>query len=327
MQMVDWVFQGAEGALQSAFATASQQLRVIAPYIKETILRRLLERTDPDLPLTVVTQWTVADLVHGSSDLGVYDLVASRPESALLLCPRLHAKLYIVDTRECFTGSANLTAAGLGISNYPNREILARFEPVPFPLLQFAMDLMLESFPATAALRDRYAGCIAAHPAPSSEPPEPSIEDLIAGTEMRASALARLPRSRNPDAVFRLYAGHDPDPPSWAVEAAAADLALLAVPFGLNEADFRAWVGERLLAIRIVSEFDKYLEEPRYFGRMTDWLGAQSDTLPLTRAEVKERLQSLMRWLQWAYPGRYRLETPRFSERFGRAQADWENRY
>lgn len=324
--MIDWVFHSAEGVLQSAFGTASQQLRVIAPYIKETMLRRLLERTDPDVPLTVVTQWTVADLLHGSSDLGVYDLVASRPGSALLLCPRLHAKLYIVDIRECFTGSANLTAAGLGTGDRPNREILARFEPVPLPLLQFAMDLLLESFPATEALRDRYAGLVAAHPALGGEPPEPSMEDLIRSTAAGASTLAHLPRSRNPDYLFRVYAGHDPDPASWAVEAAAADLALLAVPAGLNEADFRAWVGKRLLAIPIVSAFDQYLEQPRYFGRMTDWLDARSSYSPLTRPEVKERLQTLMRWLQWAYPGRYRLETPRFSERFGRAQANWGNR-
>jgi len=320
--MTEWLFQDAEDALRLAFGTATRQLRVIAPYIKLDMLQRLLVTTDPEVPLTVITEWTVADVVLGASDLGVFDLVLSRPRSLLLLCPRLHAKLYIIDSAACFTGSANVTIAAMGGGRYQNREILGWFRPVPLPLLQFAEELERHSIPVTEALRQHYLQLAAKYPPPTL--PELSIEHDVEVEygSYRRSILSDLPKSRNPESVFAIYAGAEA--PAWAVEAAAHDLALLAVPQGLSKVDFHCWIREHLLGLALVQEFDEHLVQPRYFGRMTDWLARRCD-LRVERQTLKEAVQMLMRWLLWAYPERYRLDVPHYSERFGRVDADWRH--
>lgn len=320
----EWLLQGGERPLTFAFGRATHRIRVIAPYIKVDVLARLLANTDSGVPVTVITRWKVEDIAAGVSDLAVYDLVTERGGSSVLLHPTLHAKLYIVDSLECFVGSANVTAAGLGGGEQHNREILAQITPAPMPLLQFAAALERDAITATEELRDEYAALAAEQARPEAPPETAAGLAMNDGAGARAGyRLADLPATRNPAGLFRLYLGAEADPMPETLERAAHDLALMEVPPGLGEAEFAKWMRDRLLLLPFLEEFDRYLEQPRYFGRMADWVHRRCEDNSVDRMAIKSTVQTLMRWLMYVYPGRYRLEVPRFSERFGRAEGDW----
>ena len=75
-----------------------------------------------------------------------------------VLCPRLHTKAVIVDGREAFIGSANLTGAGLGAKHPDKRNFEAGFvtnlpEHIE-PLMGFVDSLFLGQHCASCRRRD-----------------------------------------------------------------------------------------------------------------------------------------------------------------------------
>lgn len=56
-------------------------------------------------------------------DFDKYPLLAKHLEQAL--CPRVHFKIFVFDSREVYLGSANLTGAGIGMKGEHNRNFEA----------------------------------------------------------------------------------------------------------------------------------------------------------------------------------------------------------
>ena len=56
-------------------------------------------------------------------DFDKYPLLAKSLEQAL--CPRVHFKIFVFDSREVYIGSANLTGAGIGMKGEQNRNFEA----------------------------------------------------------------------------------------------------------------------------------------------------------------------------------------------------------
>lgn len=56
-------------------------------------------------------------------DFDKYPLLAKHLEQAL--CPRVHFKIFVFDSREVYIGSANLTGAGIGMKGEQNRNFEA----------------------------------------------------------------------------------------------------------------------------------------------------------------------------------------------------------
>src|SRR6266566_1157307 len=104
-------------------SSADYELMLVAPYIKRPILAQLFAATKPSVSVQVITRWLPQDIRAGVTDIEVWDLVQERPRSCLRLRQDLHAKYYRADNR-CLVGSANLTAAALGLSAAPNLELL-----------------------------------------------------------------------------------------------------------------------------------------------------------------------------------------------------------
>ncbi len=100
-------------------AEANQEVLLVAPFIKASVLERLLDRIYPDVSLKCITHWFPEEIVAGVSDLEVWNLIQNRPNSSLWLRPDLHAKYYRADNC-CLIGSANLTNKALGWSDCPN---------------------------------------------------------------------------------------------------------------------------------------------------------------------------------------------------------------
>ena len=92
-----------------ALARGATEAVIVAPYIKEHSLLRLLEQLPHLERLTCVTRWLAGDIAVGVSDTAVRDLVRSFG-GAFRLHPGLHAKYYRFDDA-VLVGSANLTDA------------------------------------------------------------------------------------------------------------------------------------------------------------------------------------------------------------------------
>src|SRR4051812_20976303 len=110
-------------ALLEAAAAADGPVLVVAPFVKVSPLRRMLEALPADTSVTCVTRWVPEEIAAGISDHQVWTLFRSRPGWQLRLRGDLHAKYYRFGSR-LFAGSANVTGKAFGWSPEPNLELL-----------------------------------------------------------------------------------------------------------------------------------------------------------------------------------------------------------
>jgi hypothetical protein len=311
---VNWPAGEYLSLLEGAASAAGGEVRLIAPFIKEGVLSRLLAALPEGIPVTVVTRWRADEVAAGVSDLEVLDRVRARQSARLLLCPSLHAKLYLFGTGLAYAGSANLTRAALEEGG--NIELLGEIRPIPLALLRFAAMVEARSHPATEAERDRVAAAAAAlrHILPAAPPAalQAAPDDM--------GEPSWLPRFRHPGGLYSLYADPQAGGVPDALLAAAHDLARIAPAEGLTREEFRVAASEALSRSPLWAAVDEFLVTPRFFGALRSWL---RDSLDVPEKEAGQALQTLIRWLLWAYPARYHLEQPRHSERFGRTDGDW----
>lgn len=304
--------------LTRAAAAATSDVRLIAPFIKADVAGQLLSAVPEGVPVSVITRWRPDEVAAGVSDLEVFDRVRERAGARLLICPPLHAKLYVFGVGLCYVGSANLTGAAL---EGRNLELLGEFRPTPLALLRFAERAEALSHLATAEERVRVAAAAATlrrrYPPP---PPGPDVGPLATAG---LGESVWIPRFRHPAELFTLYVDSEAGAVPDAVAAAAHDLARIDPPDGLSREEFRAATAEALSTNPLVTALDMHLQTPRFFGPLRAWLEQRTG---LQSGDAAQALQTLIRWLLWAYPGRYRLEQPHHSERFGRSEADWEIR-
>lgn len=102
--------------LSNLCAEANKEVLLAAPFIKVSVLEKLMNKISPDVSLRCITRWFPEEIVAGVSDLEVWSLIQQRSNSSLWLRPDLHAKYYRADQR-CLVGSANLTGKALGWSD------------------------------------------------------------------------------------------------------------------------------------------------------------------------------------------------------------------
>lgn len=233
-------------------AGATGTFLLVAPFIKDHALARIIHALPAPVELTCVTRWAAEEVVAGVSDLEVFDRLAARPKSRLLLLPTLHAKLFRTGAR-CLVGSANVTGRALGWASPPNSELLAEV-PADHPdVVAFVRDALAAAAPATAAIRDEVR--IAVRSLPEGAPaPSDLAEDPSAPPPQ-----TWLPRCSRPDQLWDVYAS---TPEVWKVlasnvEAARADLAALGVPPRLGREMFVVHVASHIRAMPLVAEIDR----------------------------------------------------------------------
>lgn len=127
--------------LSKLCAEADKELLLVAPFIKASVIERLLDKISPAVSLKCITRWFPEEIVAGVSDLEVWNLIQNLPNSSLWLRPDLHAKYYRADNR-CLIGSANLTGKALGWSNCPNLELLVNLSADEPAIKTFEIELL-----------------------------------------------------------------------------------------------------------------------------------------------------------------------------------------
>ena len=78
---------------------------VIAPYVKASVLERLLENVDARI--VVITSWKAEDLAHGASDVETYQ-VCERFGARLYVNNTIHLKVYSIDFDDAILSTATM---------------------------------------------------------------------------------------------------------------------------------------------------------------------------------------------------------------------------
>jgi len=304
-------------SLSRLVAQATNRVTLIAPFITQGALERLVAEADSSIPLSVFNRWHLDEIVAGVSDLRVLDTVRARTGSRLFLHPHLHAKVILIDDSVAVLGSSNITDSGLAFRDPPNLEIMAELRPVPNRLFLFIRHLERTSVPATDELRCQLEDAV------RSAPPIPAYPQVEIAAPKVFEVPPLFPSFRSPD---HLYEGYLSVRTFRDLETRAAildDLEALALPEGPTEKDFGEKVAAALLALPVIAAFDEFVARPRFFGEMAEWLGSREEFAGQDAERRKRYLQTLIRWLRHFVPTRYRLEQPGYAERFGRIES-WE---
>ena len=95
--------------LAASLKNAKKSVIILSAYVKEVGVKWMQEQiTDINVKCTIIARWDKSDLAQGSSDLGCYHLAKERNWDFKIL-KDLHAKVMLVDNKDLFIGSTNLT--------------------------------------------------------------------------------------------------------------------------------------------------------------------------------------------------------------------------
>ncbi len=100
-----------ERELRAAIKLGGPTLRFVCPFIKESVITRLVQRTNLD-SITVVTRFSLSDFAHGVSDIGALEVLDDAGADVRGL-QDLHSKVFVFGSACAMVTSANLTEAGL----------------------------------------------------------------------------------------------------------------------------------------------------------------------------------------------------------------------
>jgi len=100
---------------------------ITSAFIKTKALETLFQDLPENLNIEIVSRWRKNDILMKASDLAVYDFCKKRGWK-FGIDQNLHGKLYLVDDKDVFLGSANLTQKGMSIGGFGNIEFGTRFD-------------------------------------------------------------------------------------------------------------------------------------------------------------------------------------------------------
>ena len=286
-------------------SSARLEATIVAPFMKATVVKRLMQNLAPGVVLSCITRWHPHEIKYGVSDLEVWDVLRAHQPSSLSLIPTLHAKFYRADDHYAI-GSANLTNAALGWSRRPNVELLVSGEVdqglrnwesfllsqatiVDESLVRLFERLVGELPDENLVFTEHYSGT------------ESSIDEEYSAPNLEV--MSWLPMTRYPEHLYKAYLGDTEELSAGARESAKYDLLALAVPKGLDPDGFRVSVAASLVQMPVVHRIDQFLAQPRSFGTVRDFLGALPQ-YPLHRDPGAD-WQTMMRWFRHFLPQRF----------------------
>ena len=307
--------------LSNLCAEANKEVLLVTPFIKASVLEKLLNGIPRDVSLRCITRWFPEEIVAGVSDLEVWGLIQQRSNSSLWLRPDLHAKYYRADNR-CLVGSANLTGKALGWSNCPNLELLVTLSADEPMIKAFEIELLKACIPVTDDLFEQMSLAVQllAEQAPNlivSNSSRVEISENNLTTDSPVNVDAWLPTLRNPEDLYSAYSGQTEKLSTASKIAALTDLRSLPIIPNLSQKIFETYIGTLLLQKPIIQKVDSFVKTPQRFGAVKNLL----NSLPCatnSHFNAERAWQTLMRWLLYFLPNRYALSIPNYSEVFYR---------
>lgn len=265
-----------------AHCQKAQSVLIAAPYMKAGPLAQVLSAVAQDAAITCVSRWTPPDVRSGATDLACRELALARG-GRFLLHDRLHAKYYRFDNR-ILIGSSNLTQAGMNIAGPGNLEILCP-PPTEFDAMQFERLLLKEAYPVSDSDFNLW----------SRITPIQQVNQATAPRQAAVSLDTWKPTTRRPEYLWLAYQQRVSEIPLVdQQEIAIKEIEVLAVPTGLNEAEFNNWIALSLMTVPFVNSVLAGLQESSETAR--EQLSQQWD---ITKAEAERCRTTTQNWLEY----------------------------
>jgi hypothetical protein len=306
--------------LELLCSKATDEVFLVAPFVKGHVLQRLLDCIKPNVSVRLVTRWNPLEIQAGVSDLSVWPLIDGRKNSSLYLCSHLHAKYFRVD-KTCLIGSANLTGQALGWSRQANLELLVELNSQSLGLTDFEETVLANSALVNESIYQKTKDAVNSLPENLLLVTDECLK-YEQGVSADSGSLQILPAhwlpiTRFPDVLFKAYSGDISNLSYASKEMAETDLTFLRITQGLTKPAFNLCVGAALLQSPIIAQIDQFLIAPRRFGAVTAFIKSLlCSNYP--DFDANHSWQTLIRWFLYFLPNRYRQINSSYSEVFVR---------
>ena len=282
-------------------STTASDVCLVCPFIKTSVIDILLPNEGYQ-SLVLITRADVEEFAKGVSDLEVWRKIWAKGGEVYLL-NNLHAKYYRFDSH-VLMGSANLTMAGLALSERKNIELMA------YTSCNRDLGVLEENFlrQATLAtkemLEELYAIVEELQELNGEITKQPKVQDLLRRARICVSVAPSdwLPLSEHPEKwLFPAYLG------KRTPASTLADLQNLSVPSGLkNELELKKVLAHLLCQtaaykrIEQMFQINTFPEKPHLsFGTIRKASGLFSSIE--SRDEKNLRVNALMDWLVYIF--------------------------
>ena len=293
---------------------AQSEVILVAPFMKAAVVAKIVNAIAVNVQIVCITRWRPHEIKAGVNDLEIWDVLQARKNAKLLLISTLHAKYYRSDDRYAI-GSANLTKMALGWAPNPNVELLITGQ-LNTCLRKWESCLFSQAVEVDSALVKYYSRLVEKLPTPEFVLTEhrfdAEMSELLDSEASSPEIHSWLPMLRHPELLHDVYSGNMEMMGRSSKEAAMHDLVALSVPRGLDKNMFQAEVATALLQMPLVRRVDQYLSQSRRFGAVRDFLESSKGYHEGYNATTD--WQTLMRWLLYFLPTRYRITVPNYSE-------------
>lgn len=303
--------------LEGSIKNAEEEVLLVAPFIKHSIIEILLKSLTEGVKLTVYTRWRLDEILSGVSDIEIWELFRDSQNMSLKLSPNLHAKYYRFDNT-IILGSANLTAKALIRNAGSNFEILQTSE-MNDECRSFEIALANSSVKVNDELFEQVNRIVEQHdgrelPFAVNELGISYDEDHFK-KEDRFKLNQWLPKTRNPENLFNYYSNNHEFLTDDQIKHAKYDLLYFPIPNGLSKKAFNETISFYLLQMPVVKNIDSFLGQERRFGEMSSYLD-QIMSLKERNLDPKRVWQTLMRWLLIFFEDKYLVQNANYSEVF-----------
>ena len=117
--------------LGQSLENAENEIIILSAYVKKVGIEWLIEKlSKKSVKCTIISRWDKGDLAQGSSDIECYELCIKHNWHFKIL-KDLHAKIMLVDKKDLFIGSPNLTGHGMSLIPVSNKEMGVKLDSAP----------------------------------------------------------------------------------------------------------------------------------------------------------------------------------------------------
>lgn len=295
--------------LENLCNLASEEIVLVAPFIKAPILQRILAEIKESIQIKCITRWIPEEILAGVSDLEVWTVINSFPNASLWLRDNLHAKYYRADT-QCLIGSANLTSKALGCSQSNNLELLIQLSANESELQNFEQQVIKNCIQVNNQLFNQFQLLID-HLKEENLNSFSNFQFITEIPDLIISDDFWLPTLRNPEELYIAYRGEWDKLTNTACQAAKFDLEYFYTIPNLSKESFKKYIGLILLQKPLIQKIDNFVEKPQRFGAICNLIKKYID---IPDFDAKGACQTTIRWLLYFLPYRYKLARPNYSE-------------
>ena len=300
------IYSHLEEYLSSELSRAEASIVIYCPFVKVSVLDRILSDVSDSVKLTLITTWKEKNFLSGSCDSEIYPFCIKRGIT-LLKNNRIHMKVWLIDQSRIICGSANISEKALVDSPGKNLELLVPTQNAEERDLEELSHIFETSKKVTV---DDYNSV-------KDIMPDVAFEQgttVIADSQFFVS-IKDLPKSPSVKHLWVKYIDKSQD------KEALHDFRLFDLPVGLTEHSFLKILKKEILNKPLVQELTQLLRESEmYWGDVKRWL---KHILPKTEVENNNLdlvIDILYNWLPAVNPD-FRVHQPNHSE-----QINYESR-